>query len=61
MARRKVPPPPTAIPTPPADDPLRRGQRDSDLDTREAAEKRRKALEKIRGTPKPTCPDEESR
>jgi hypothetical protein len=39
---------------PPPDDPLRRGQQESDLNTREMAEKRQEALNKIRETPSPS-------
>jgi hypothetical protein len=40
--------------TPPPDDPLGRGQQESDLNTREMAEKRQEALNKIRETSSPS-------
>jgi hypothetical protein len=52
---KNAPPPGKATNAiPPPDDPLRRGQQESDLNTREMAEKRQEALNKVRETPSPS-------
>jgi hypothetical protein len=51
MTKRKSPPSPIKAKrpvVPPPDDPLLRGQQDSDLDTREMATKREEAINRIR-------------
>jgi hypothetical protein len=52
-AKRAKPPETKTKAIPPPDDPLRRGQQESDLNTREMAEKRQEALNKLRETSRP--------